>query len=101
MSRQDKATTERNARTLREFIKKSENKVCADCKRNGMHPLILIWGSLTESLYRPAVGVLESVRIDTLIDNENSVCDVIFVGAYTFVSVVRASIVALVLISAK
>ncbi|KIM81712.1 hypothetical protein PILCRDRAFT_38800, partial [Piloderma croceum F 1598] len=34
MSRQDKATTERNARTLREFVKKPENKVCADCKRN-------------------------------------------------------------------
>lgn len=35
MSRQDKATTERNARTLREFVKKPENKLCADCKRNG------------------------------------------------------------------
>ncbi|KZT24719.1 ArfGap-domain-containing protein [Neolentinus lepideus HHB14362 ss-1] len=34
MSRQDKATTERHARTLRELLKKPENKVCADCKRN-------------------------------------------------------------------
>ncbi|TFK47916.1 ArfGap-domain-containing protein [Heliocybe sulcata] len=34
MSRQDKATTERNARTLRELLKRPENKVCADCKRN-------------------------------------------------------------------
>ncbi|KZT68835.1 ArfGap-domain-containing protein [Daedalea quercina L-15889] len=33
-SRQDKATTERHARTLRELLKKPENKVCADCKRN-------------------------------------------------------------------
>ncbi|KAL0950505.1 hypothetical protein HGRIS_007314 [Hohenbuehelia grisea] len=34
MSRQDKATTERFTRTLRELVKKPENKVCADCKRN-------------------------------------------------------------------
>ncbi|EPQ61165.1 ArfGap-domain-containing protein [Gloeophyllum trabeum ATCC 11539] len=34
MSRQDKATTERHARTLRELLKRPENKVCADCKRN-------------------------------------------------------------------
>ncbi|KAG6849468.1 hypothetical protein H0H93_008195 [Arthromyces matolae] len=34
MSRQDKATTERFTRTLRELVKRPENKVCADCKRN-------------------------------------------------------------------
>ncbi|KAI6142073.1 hypothetical protein BKA82DRAFT_1002829 [Pisolithus tinctorius] len=34
MSRQDKATTERHARILRELVKRQENKVCADCKRN-------------------------------------------------------------------
>jgi stromal membrane-associated protein len=34
-TRQDKATTERNAKVLRELLKKPENKVCADCKRNG------------------------------------------------------------------
>ncbi|KAJ3927750.1 MAG: ArfGap-domain-containing protein [Lentinula lateritia] len=34
MSRQDKATTERNAKTLRELVKIPENKLCADCKRN-------------------------------------------------------------------
>ncbi|TFY63464.1 hypothetical protein EVJ58_g3237 [Rhodofomes roseus] len=33
-SRQDKVTTERNAKTLRELLKRPENKVCADCKRN-------------------------------------------------------------------
>ncbi|KAJ7576782.1 hypothetical protein C8J56DRAFT_971560 [Mycena floridula] len=33
-SRQDKATTERFTRTLRELVKRPENKVCADCKRN-------------------------------------------------------------------
>ncbi|CAL1697028.1 unnamed protein product [Somion occarium] len=34
MSRQDKAITERNAKTLRELLKRPENKFCADCKRN-------------------------------------------------------------------
>ncbi|KAJ3565636.1 hypothetical protein NP233_g7503 [Leucocoprinus birnbaumii] len=33
-NQQDKATTDRNARTLRELVKRPENKVCADCKRN-------------------------------------------------------------------
>ncbi|KAG6853531.1 hypothetical protein C0991_003451 [Blastosporella zonata] len=37
MSRQDKATTEKFTRTLRELVKHPENKVCADCKRNGIH----------------------------------------------------------------
>ncbi|KAI0358870.1 ArfGap-domain-containing protein [Trametes cingulata] len=32
--KQDKATTERHARTLRELLKRPENKACADCKRN-------------------------------------------------------------------
>ncbi|KJA29482.1 hypothetical protein HYPSUDRAFT_196832 [Hypholoma sublateritium FD-334 SS-4] len=34
MSRQDKATTDRFTRTLRELVKRPENKLCADCKRN-------------------------------------------------------------------
>ncbi|RXW15083.1 hypothetical protein EST38_g10771 [Candolleomyces aberdarensis] len=34
MSKPDRATTERNSRTLRELVKRPENKVCADCKRN-------------------------------------------------------------------
>ncbi|KIM39153.1 hypothetical protein M413DRAFT_447485 [Hebeloma cylindrosporum] len=34
MSRQDKATTERFTRTLRDLVKRPENKVCADCKKN-------------------------------------------------------------------
>ncbi|EIN13278.1 ArfGap-domain-containing protein [Punctularia strigosozonata HHB-11173 SS5] len=33
-TKQDKATTERHARILREMLKRPENKVCADCKRN-------------------------------------------------------------------
>ncbi|KAG9119030.1 hypothetical protein FRC07_006166 [Ceratobasidium sp. 392] len=34
MSRQDRQTTERHTRTLRELVKRPENKVCADCKKN-------------------------------------------------------------------
>ncbi|CAE6383070.1 unnamed protein product [Rhizoctonia solani] len=34
MSRQDKQTTERHARTLRELVKQPDNKLCADCKKN-------------------------------------------------------------------
>ncbi|TEB26296.1 ArfGap-domain-containing protein [Coprinellus micaceus] len=30
----DRATAERNTRTLRELVKRPENKVCSDCKRN-------------------------------------------------------------------
>ncbi|GJE99757.1 ArfGap-domain-containing protein [Phanerochaete sordida] len=33
-AKQDKATTDRHAKTLRELLKRPENKVCADCKRN-------------------------------------------------------------------
>lgn len=40
MSRQDKAITERHTRTLRELVKRPENKVCSDCKHNG--PLSLL-----------------------------------------------------------
>jgi hypothetical protein len=36
MSPQDKATTERNARTLRELVKRPDNRTCADCKHNGV-----------------------------------------------------------------
>ena len=34
MSRQDKATTEKHAKTLRELVRRPDNKVCADCKHN-------------------------------------------------------------------
>ncbi|KAG9086063.1 hypothetical protein FS749_003933 [Ceratobasidium sp. UAMH 11750] len=34
MSRQDRQVTERHTRTLRELVKRPENKVCADCKKN-------------------------------------------------------------------
>jgi len=32
--RQDKATSEKHAKTLRELVKQPDNKICADCKRN-------------------------------------------------------------------
>jgi len=35
MSKPDKATIEKFSKTLRELVKRPENKVCADCKRNG------------------------------------------------------------------
>ena len=35
MAPQDKKTTEANTRALRELLKQPDNKVCADCKRNG------------------------------------------------------------------
>ncbi len=31
----DKATTERNARVLRDLVKQPDNKMCADCRKNG------------------------------------------------------------------
>ncbi|KAH8111426.1 putative GTPase activating protein for Arf-domain-containing protein [Phellopilus nigrolimitatus] len=34
MYRQDKATTERHTKMLRELVKRPGNKMCADCKRN-------------------------------------------------------------------
>ncbi|TFK22044.1 ArfGap-domain-containing protein [Coprinopsis marcescibilis] len=34
MSRPDKATLERHSRTLKELVKRPENRICADCKRN-------------------------------------------------------------------
>ncbi|KZP30322.1 ArfGap-domain-containing protein [Athelia psychrophila] len=46
MSRQDKATTERNTKSLRELVKRPENKVCADCKRNDPR-----WASWNLGLY--------------------------------------------------
>ncbi|ETW78303.1 hypothetical protein HETIRDRAFT_388372, partial [Heterobasidion irregulare TC 32-1] len=34
MSRQDRATTERHTKILRELVKRPENKTCSDCKHN-------------------------------------------------------------------
>ena len=64
MVSQDKKTTEANTRALRELLKQPDNKVCADCKRNGAsHPTInhppLIW------IARPTLGLVEYVRAGT------------------------------------
>ena len=54
----DKATTDRNARILRELVKQPDNKNCADCRKNGMSVLKVI-GALLIS--RRQMGGLESV----------------------------------------
>lgn len=41
MYKQDKATTERHTKILRELVKREDNKRCADCKRNGEFSLSL------------------------------------------------------------
>lgn len=43
MSRLDKATAEKNTRTLRELVKRPENRICADCKRNGAYIVEVVW----------------------------------------------------------
>lgn len=43
MHRPDKATTERNAKVLRELVKQPDNKLCADCKRNGAQFAVLFF----------------------------------------------------------
>ena len=61
MSPQDKATTERHSRTLRELVKRPENRVCADCKHNGIPIFSLCLVSLPQALRSP-LGLLEYVR---------------------------------------
>lgn len=64
MSRQDKATTERHTRTLRELVKRPENKFCGDCKKNGAL-LSCIHETCSFGLhlwYRREMGILEYVR---------------------------------------
>lgn len=56
MSRQDRATTERHARILRELVKRPENKLCADCKRND--PRWASWNMSASLLSNPNVLVL-------------------------------------------
>lgn len=60
MAPQDKKTTEANTRALRELLKQADNKVCADCKRNGASRLAPNYPSLTR-LARSTLGLVESV----------------------------------------
>src|SRR6201999_61465 len=50
MSRQDKATTERHAKILRDLVKQPNNKVCADCKRND--PRWASWNMSVSAVHR-------------------------------------------------
>ena len=65
-SKQDKATTERHAKTLREMLKNPENKVCADCKRNG-----------ASTSYRSPLSNELTARVQTL-DGLRGTCTFIF-----------------------
>ena len=64
MAPQDKKTTEANARALRELLKQPDNKVCADCKRNGTFLLAPDRPSLTWAA-RSTVGLMEYVSSTT------------------------------------
>lgn len=64
MAPQDKKTTEANTRALRELVKQPDNKVCADCKRNGVSPLVPNHPPLT-CIARPTLGLVEPVSSKT------------------------------------
>ncbi|KAG6829303.1 hypothetical protein H0H87_011969 [Tephrocybe sp. NHM501043] len=57
-------TTEKFTRTLRELVKRPENKVCADCKRNGQD-LALTPTNPTNHPSRSSMGFLEHVGTTT------------------------------------
>lgn len=64
MVSQDKKTTEANARALREMLKRPDNKVCADCKRNGVSCPAPSRPSLMQ-VGRPTLGLVEYVSSRT------------------------------------
>jgi hypothetical protein len=95
-SRQDKATTERNARTLRELVKRPDNKICADCKKNGESDPAFAPGPCLSS-YRRALGIVEHVRTPLhsfvkshqlcTVEDASSVSDaLVFIGAWAPIS---------------
>lgn len=66
MRRQDKTTTERHARILRELVKRPENKTCADCKRQGLVLCIVYSGrrdSYMSTVYRCPLGFMEHASL--------------------------------------
>ncbi|KAG6826223.1 hypothetical protein H0H92_000663 [Tricholoma furcatifolium] len=65
MSKQDRATTERNARTLRELVKQPDNKLCADCKRNGQGVFLCIRCSGIHRGMGTHISKVKSVDLDT------------------------------------
>lgn len=62
----DKATTERNARTLRELVKQPDNKSCADCRKNG---------ALVNASAKPAGGLLTDVSLLQMLDGPLGTCE--------------------------
>lgn len=69
MTRQDKATSEKHARTLRELVKRPENKTCADCKRNGVSRILRVFSAgwlLTAPVVRSPMGLVELVSFPIL-----------------------------------
>jgi hypothetical protein len=63
MSRLDKVTAERHTQTLRELVKQPENKLCADCKRNGSCSASSLSSFFHVDGDRSAVGVMEFVSL--------------------------------------
>jgi hypothetical protein len=61
MSRQDKATTEKFTKTLRDLVKRQDNKVCADCKRNGESCFNIYIGINHSNNRRSTMGLMEYV----------------------------------------
>jgi stromal membrane-associated protein len=69
MTRQDKATSEKHARALRELVKRPENKTCADCKRNGVSRILRVFSAgwlLTAPVVRSPMGLVELVSFPIL-----------------------------------
>ncbi|PVF95755.1 ArfGap-domain-containing protein [Serendipita vermifera] len=63
-TRQDKATTDRNARTLRELVKLPQNKFCADCKKNGSGCFVCIRCSGIHRSMGTHISKVKSVDLD-------------------------------------
>jgi len=80
MYKQDKATTERHTKILRELVKRSENKLCADCKRNGMCIVrrLFITFDVVLILRRSQMGFLELVCILSHIFYYISECYIVY-----------------------
>lgn len=97
MSRQDKATTEKFTKTLRDLVKRQDNKVCADCKRNGKSLLYILEISHSE-IRRSTMGLMESVSVPlAYLDSVSYSRPVVS----SYASVVQVSIVEWALISAR
>lgn len=101
MSRQDKATTERNTKTLREFVKRPENKVCADCKRNGELDIDCAIGAYCNDSSQTHDGLLGTCGYSCYYPTIYSADCGILLAAFIYAFAVQASIGAWGHISAK